>query len=93
MSLISPCGRKIIISTITAPNTSMRYSAKARRYSGSSFKASEAMITPRIEPMPPSTTIARIIAESMKVKLSGLMKLLCAAKTTPTSPAQKAPSA
>ncbi len=33
-----------------------------------------AMTTPIWLPMPPSTTMARMMADSMKVKLSGLMK-------------------
>ena len=38
--------------------------------------AAAAMATPSCEPMPPSTTMARIVADSMKVKLSGLTKPL-----------------
>ena len=36
--------------------------------------------------MPPSTTIARMMADSMKVKLSGLMKPWRVAKNDPAKP-------
>ena len=52
-----------------------------------------AMMTPAMEPMPPSTTMERIMADSMKVKLEGLMKVVLAAKMTPANPAQHEPSA
>ena len=45
-----------------------------------------ASTTPIWLPMPPSTTIARMIADSMKVKLSGLMKPCRAAKNEPAKP-------
>ena len=48
-----------------------------------------AMTTPTMEPMPPSTTMERIMADSMKVKLAGLMKVVLAAKMTPAKPAQQ----
>ena len=43
--------------------------------------------------MPPSTTIARIVADSMKVKLSGLMKPCRVAKKQPAKPPNIAPIA
>ena len=42
-------------------------------------------------PMPPSTTIARMIAVSMKVKLSGLTKPCRVANNEPAMPAMNAP--
>ena len=59
--------------TMIAPKISMRYSEKARRYSGARIRIMAAMATPAMEPMPPSTTMERIMADSMKVKLEGLM--------------------
>ena len=52
-----------------------------------------AMATPQSEPMPPSTTIARMIALSRKLKLSGLMKPWRTAKNEPAKPPKAAPSA
>ena len=52
-----------------------------------------AMATPIWLPMPPSTTMARIIADSMKVKLSGEMKPCRAAKNEPAKPPNIAPIA
>ena len=43
--------------------------------------------------MPPSTTMARMMADSMKVKLSGLMKPCRVAKKLPASPPNMAPMA
>ena len=60
------------ISTITRPNSSIRYSENSRAISGSTVRMMAARITPSCEPMPPSTTMARIRADSMKVKDSGL---------------------
>src|SRR5690606_19337679 len=70
----SPCGRQIIISTISKPNSSIRYSSNWRAISGSRVMMMAARMTPSWEPMPPSTTMARMMADSMKVKDSGLMK-------------------
>ncbi len=50
-----------------------------------------AMATPIWLPMPPSTTMARIIADSMKVKHSGEMKPWRAAKNEPAKPPNIAP--
>ena len=54
---------------------------------------SAASTTPIWLPMPPSTTIARMIADSMKVKLSGLMKPCRVAKNEPAKPPNIAPIA
>ena len=45
---------------------------------------------PYTEPMPPSTTMHRKRALSIKVKLSGLMKRVLVAKSTPAMPAHTA---
>ncbi|RMS11172.1 hypothetical protein ALP75_202211 [Pseudomonas syringae pv. actinidiae] len=50
-----------------------------------------ARITPSCEPMPPSTTMARMIADSMKVKDSGVTRPWRAAKKLPAKPANAAP--
>ena len=71
----------------------MRYSENARRYSGARVNTSAATTTPLIDPMPPSTTMDSTMAESMKVKLAGLMKLMRAASSTPAKPAQQEPRA
>ena len=89
-----PRGFQIIMNTIAAPNSSMRYwvdrSPGRRSASSSRVRASvrarrsspqAAMATPSCEPIPPSTTIARMVADSMKVKLSGL--------TTPGAPRRR----
>ena len=51
------------------------------------------MATPTVEPMPPSTTIARISADSEKFTDSGLMKPCRAVKRAPAMPPKKAPLA
>src|SRR5262249_13861150 len=71
---IKPCGRHTMTPIIAAPKISIRNSAKARPNSGKVTSRIAASTTPIWLPMPPSTTIARIVADSMKVKLSGLMK-------------------
>ena len=55
--------------------------------------AMAASTTPIWLPMPPSTTMARIIADSMKVKDSGLMKPCRVAKKAPAKPPNIAPVA
>src|SRR5690606_16840963 len=86
-----PCGRQIIISTIKAPNISMRYSLNSRISSGSRIITMAARITPNRDPMPPSTTMARMMADSMKVKDSGETSPWRAAKKLPAKPAKVAP--
>jgi hypothetical protein len=70
--LISPRGRQIIIATISTPNNSTRYSAKLRNSSGATVSTNAASTTPMVDPIPPSTTIARINADSKKVNEVGL---------------------
>src|SRR5690606_27091645 len=82
-----PCGRQTIIRIITSPKISIRYSENSRASSGSTVSTMAAMITPSCEPMPPSTTMARISADSMKVKDSGLTMPWRAAKNAPPRPA------
>ena len=48
-----------------------------------------AMATPIWLPMPPSTTMARISADSVKLTDSGLMKPWRAAKNAPAMPAEQ----
>ena len=50
-----------------------------------------AIATPICEPMPPSTTMARMIADSRKLKLSGETKPWRAAKKEPAKPPNMAP--
>ena len=52
-----------------------------------------ATATPIMLPMPPSTTMARIVADSRNVKDSGEMKPWRAAKNEPAKPANIAPIA
>ena len=52
-----------------------------------------AIATPSRLPMPPSTTMATMTADSMKVKLSGEMNPCRAAKKEPAKPANIAPMA
>ena len=52
-----------------------------------------AMAMPVSEPMPPRTTIARMIADSRKTKDSGLTKPWRAAKNEPAKPPNMAPIA
>src|SRR5690606_31031588 len=75
-----PCGRQIIMTIMTRPKISMRYSENSRATSGSTVSRMAATITPNCEPMPPSTTMARISADSMKVNDSGLTMPWRAAK-------------
>src|SRR5690606_14812600 len=58
-----PCGRHIIIRTITRPKIIIRYSANSRATSGSTVSRMAARITPTRDPMPPRTTMARISAD------------------------------
>src|SRR5690606_37340508 len=66
-----PCGRQIIMTIMVRPKISMRYSLNSR-ISCSITMTTAAKMMPSCEPMPPSTTMARIIADSMKVKDSGV---------------------
>jgi len=51
------------------------------------------MAMPGSEPMPPSTTMARMMADSRKTKDSGLTKPCRAAKKAPAKPPNMAPMA
>src|SRR5690606_28292165 len=86
-----PCGRHIIIRTMTRPKIIIRYSANSRATSGSTVRMIAARITPTWDPMPPSTTMARIRADSRKVKDSGFTRPWRAAKNAPPKPAKTAP--
>ena len=74
-----------------APNINMRYSLNSRIISGSRIITMAARITPSCEPMPPSTTMARMIADSIKVNDSGVTRPWRAAKKLPAKPANAAP--
>src|SRR3546814_4300628 len=52
---------------MTSPNTSIRYWANSRASSGTTVRMMAARMTPTCEPMPPSTTMDRISADSMNV--------------------------
>ena len=62
-------------------------------YSGIPISTTAATTTPIWLPMPPSTTIARMIADSRNVKLSGLMNPCRVAKNEPANPPNIAPMA
>src|SRR5579883_332510 len=89
----NPRGRQIMMPTIAAPKASMRKSARSRPSSGMQTRTRAARTTPVWLPMPPSTTIARMIADWMKLKLSGLMKPCRAPKKQPAKPPNMAPMA
>ena len=82
-----------MMTTMAPPKTSIRHSSRPRNTSKPPIITSAAMATPSWLPRPPSTTIARMIALSMKVKLSGLMKAWRVAKKAPAKPPNMAPSA
>src|SRR5262249_992336 len=103
---IRPRGRQRMIATIARPNSSMRYCVGSkvgpkiclrkpswRMISVPPIITPAAMATPIWLPMPPSTTIDRIVADSRKVKDSGEMKPCRAAKNEPAKPANIAPMA
>ncbi|MNY44712.1 hypothetical protein D3C86_1797630 [compost metagenome] len=69
----------------------MRYSLNSRASSGNRIITIAARMIPSCEPMPPSTTMARMIADSMKVKDCGLTRPWRAAKKLPAKPAKVAP--
>src|SRR6516165_2078910 len=103
---IKPRGFQIMISTIAKPNSSMRYCVGSKSLPNKTLRKSSsrmisvppimmtaAIATPMRLPMPPSTTMATITADSMKVKLSGEMNPCRAAKNDPAKPANIAPMA
>src|SRR3979411_1297004 len=84
---ISPRGRHTMMATMAKPNTSMRYcvgsksgpntalrTSSSRKSSVPPITTMAAIATPTWLPRPPSTTMARIVADSRKVKDSGEMK-------------------
>src|SRR6185312_15945536 len=89
----SPRGRHTMIATIEAPNSSMRNCANSRPNSGKVTRMVAASTTPSWLPIPPRTTIAITVADSWKLKLSGLTKDWCAPKNAPANPASIAPIA
>ncbi len=95
-----------MISTMAKPKISMRYWVGSKSWPKMSLRKSSsrmisvppimtmaAMATPIWLPMPPSTTIDRIVADSRKVNDSGEMKPCRAAKNEPAKPANIAPIA
>src|SRR6185503_7823364 len=103
---IRPRGRQIMISTMPKPKMSMRYwvgskvepkislrKSMSRMISVPPIMGMAAMATPIWLPMPPSTTIDRIVADSRNVNDSGEMKPCRAAKNEPAKPANIAPMA
>src|SRR6202521_251141 len=103
---ISPRGRQIMISTMAKPNSSMRYwvgskvgpkiclrKSSSRMISVPPIITIAAMATPIWLPMPPNTTIDRMVADSRNVKDSGEMNPCRAAKNEPAKPANIAPMA
>ena len=103
---IKPRGLQTMISTIPKPNSSMRYWVGSKSLPNTALRKSSsrmisvppimmtaAIATPSRLPIPPSTTMATITADSMKVKLSGEMNPCRAAKNDPAKPANIAPMA
>src|SRR4029078_11912878 len=101
-----PCGRHSMIPTMAMQNRSMRESEGSKSWpkmscSHSMFRNSSkppiitmaASTTPIWLPMPPSTTMGRMMADSMKLKDSGLMKPCLVAKKEPSNPPNMAPVA
>ena len=103
---ISPRGRQIMIShhgeaeqqhavlgRIEGRAENVLEEIELRKISVPPIMTMAAMATPIWLPMPPSTTIARMVADSMKVKDSGEMNPWRAAKNEPAKPANIAPMA
>src|SRR5262249_29577304 len=101
-----PRGFHTMISTMARPNNSMRYwvgsksgpkmpfrKSRSRRISVPPIMITAPLATPMVLPMPPSTTMASTVADSMKVKDSGEMKPWRAAKNEPAKPPNRAPVA
>ena len=82
-----------MMSTSAPPNSSIRYSARSRNSSKPPIMTMAASAVPSWLPRPPSTTMASTMADSMKVKLSGLMKAARVAKNAPAKPPKVAPMA
>src|SRR5262249_31865659 len=103
---IRPRGRQRMMAPIARPNSSMRYwvgskvgpkiclrKSSCRMISVPPIMTTAAIATPIWLPMPPRTTIERIVADSRKVKDSGEIKPWRAAKNEPAKPANIAPMA
>src|SRR6185369_11028545 len=103
---IRPRGLQIMISTIASPNRSIRYwvgsnvapkislrKSSSRMISVPPIMTMAAIATPIWLPIPPSTTMERIVADSRNVNESGEMKPCRAAKNDPAKPANIAPMA
>ena len=88
-----PLGLKTIIKTIAPPKATILYDSKSLKTSINPIKKIVDKTTPVCDPMPPNTTIATIIADSMKVKLSGLINACLVAKNDPANPPNIAPTA
>jgi hypothetical protein len=88
-----PFGLNTIIKTMAPPKAIILYCSKSLNISVIPIKKIDAKTTPVCEPIPPRTTIATIIADSIKVKLSGLTKACLVAKNAPAKPPNVAPIA
>ena len=76
-----------------SPKIVNRYCAYSRSTSGTTTRMTAPSATPGMLPMPPSTTIARIVIDSSRMKLSGLTNPWRPEKMTPENPAVLAPRA
>src|SRR5690606_10964055 len=102
----NPRGFQAMMSTIARPKMSIRYwvgsksgpktafrKARLRSTSMPPMITTDAITTPICDPRPLRTTIARMIADSRKVKLSGEMNPCRVAKKEPANPPNMAPIA
>src|SRR5262249_51595438 len=103
---IRPRGFQIMISTMAKPNSNMRYCVGSKSLPNKALRKSSsrvisvppimtmaAIATPIWLPMPPSTTMERMVAASRKVNDSGAVKPCRAAKNEPAKPANMPPMA
>ena len=88
-----PFGLNTIIKTIAPPKAIILYCSKSLNISVIPIKKIDARTTPVCEPIPPNTTIATMIADSINVKLSGLINACRVAKNEPAKPPNIAPIA
>ena len=88
-----PSGRTSIIRVSPRPKIVNPYCAYSRSTSGTTTRMIAPSTTPGMLPIPPSTTIARIVIDSSRMKLSGLTKPWRPKKMTPENPAGPAPRA
>src|SRR3972149_512619 len=68
-----PFGMKIMVSIITAPNTTISYSLKTVSACGSVVSTAAPTTAPKVEAMPPKTTIVTGSIEGKNVTLAGVM--------------------